>query len=390
MRCQGLVAYCSRRAVVLLACCAACSPTTATHAAADVSAKADADAVADVIDTVALADVPDAPDVLPDTPAEMDATDSSDEPDTPAAGAFGQPCYNGSCDNGYCFTYAGNSNFCTVSCTDKCPSGWHCAPHAPLDNVCWPDAAPETGGLLCSSDAECLGGFCAYGACSKLCTGDAECAGIGICLAVTAGKAICLSTSLAGDLAVPCQSGFECDSGMCVLWVDGTKRCTRTCLTDCPYGLSCLPIANSFGFYCLPYQPKDFLCAPCDSDWQCAGGTCLPGTQTNGYFEGSFCATSCMADAECPTGYACSGVPYPGGQGNCVPKSGTCTCSVALQAMGVTTMCSRVNGSGKCLGSVGCVGSALSLCDAATPTDEVCNGKDDNCNGATDEGLKCP
>ncbi len=53
----------------------------------------------------------------------------------------------------------------------------------------------------------------------------------------------------------------------------------------------------------------------------------------------------------------------------------------------VSQPCDKANGFGTCKGTAVCKGVDGFVCDAAEPKAEVCNGKDDDCDGKTDEGL---
>ena len=134
------------------------------------------------------------------------------------------------------------------------------------------------------------------------------------------------------------------------------------------------------------------LCEPCASAATCnvgggSGNLCV-GTPATG----RFCGVACVAGEvdSCPTGYACTDVPDPAGGApvaQCVPTTGACTCSAAAIAAGASTPCATTSGAGTCTGVRKCTASGLTACDAPTPTTETCNGQDDNCDGATDEGL---
>jgi hypothetical protein len=71
----------------------------------------------------------------------------------------------------------------------------------------------------------------------------------------------------------------------------------------------------------------------------------------------------------------------------CVPNSGmSCPCNDKRD--GVKKTCIVETAAGKCVGSETCDGEKGKWvdCTAPMPTDEVCNGKDDNCNQGIDEG----
>ncbi|MFT7581738.1 MAG: hypothetical protein ACI9MR_003416, partial [Myxococcota bacterium] len=186
----------------------------------------------------------------------------------------------------------------------------------------------------------------------------------------------------AGEFGCPCLANNQCDSGWCVASSTGFL-CTRTCLADCPQGFDCRQ--GNAGqadpvFLCMPRIKE--LCTPCTADFQCIGGACL--AQEG---EGR-CGFSCADDAGCPTGFGCSPDPLGVRDGNfCQPESGSCNCTAEFDG-GQRTCEVSVDGLGSCFGvemcqpDVGFVG-----CSAATPSAEVCDGFDNDCNGEIDEGV---
>ncbi|MBM4398593.1 MAG: hypothetical protein FJ087_23270, partial [Deltaproteobacteria bacterium] len=132
---------------------------------------------------------------------------------------------------------------------------------------------------------------------------------------------------------------------------------------------------------CLP--PLTNLCAPCASDDDCGGAAdrCveLP--------DGRFCGRDCSPLAvggQCPAEYDCRDLGA--GVRQCVPASGSCTCNSATQ--GAKRACARENDAGTCYGSEQCDPAAGWVgCTAAVPAPETCNGKDDNCDSLVDEAF---
>ncbi len=193
-----------------------------------------------------------------------------------------------------------------------------------------------------------------------------------------------------------CNDGGDCDSGYCVDTPNG-KVCTGACAdTCCPGGWTCTNISQSAEpwYGCVPKLVH--ACDPCTDDAQCYA----PGDKTGlclSYGDvGNFCGGTCEKglDSECPLGYYClknakgtkNGVSGAGGTGNqCMKKNGACECSNSAKALGLETKCFSKNKYGACSGGRQCQPSGLTGCDALAPTAEVCNGLDDNCDGATDE-----
>ena len=93
--------------------------------------------------------------------------------------------------------------------------------------------------------------------------------------------------------------------------------------------------------------------------------------------DGDRCLDACDGPDDCE--FDCVG-------GACEPLSGACSCNP--DTAGTKQPCSAENAIGECLGFQTCdplVG--WSACDAAIPAEEVCNGLDDDCNGIPDDGL---
>ncbi len=186
----------------------------------------------------------------------------------------------------------------------------------------------------------------------------------------------------------PCRTNEECVSGYCVAGPGGFI-CTERCVDECPtlegVEFTCRVIANSGGDETLVCQPfADTVCEPCIDDRNCSAGLCVT-TES-----GRVCGLDCEVDDDCPADMLCfddvEGVPLSRSQ--CLPFSLTCDCRVADE--GATRPCSTSNeaGSRTCLGVATCE-PALGWvgCTAPVPTDEVCDGFDNDCNGVPDDGL---
>ncbi|PKN54094.1 MAG: hypothetical protein CVU56_28415, partial [Deltaproteobacteria bacterium HGW-Deltaproteobacteria-14] len=184
-----------------------------------------------------------------------------------------------------------------------------------------------------------------------------------------------------GGFGAACSGNGDCDSGWCV---EGQKGyiCTKECLEECPTGFDCKSIQNSGGdvtFLCLPRLKK--LCVPCLEDFQCSGGACL---DIDGAGE---CAYACTDSTECPEGYTCA-PDASGSHGGdwCQPQSGSCSCTTDQQ--GVQRTCVIENETGTCYGVESCSATEGWVgCTAHAAAAEECNGVDDDCNGLVDDGL---
>ncbi len=138
-------------------------------------------------------------------------------------------------------------------------------------------------------------------------------------------------------------------------------------------------------FVCVHTMPK--ICTPCTSDSQCTS------TQTDriavcaGDDNGRFCGGQCETDVSCPQNYVCQEVQGTSGSTikQCVPASGTCTCSKRAIESGSNTICVIENLIGRCTGEIRCTEAGMEACPALTPAEESCNKIDDDCNDTTDD-----
>jgi hypothetical protein len=190
-----------------------------------------------------------------------------------------------------------------------------------------------------------------------------------------------------GEFGWPCTSNDECKSDWCVDTALGPV-CTQNCINteSCPNGWLCRSIPQllpDVAFVCVPNLTQ--YCKPCLTDRQCADGWCLemePGL--------NFCTAACGNDAPCPEGYTCETVEDVGEDGAtrdvCLPASGTCTCREGSD--GQPRSCQNQNGFGTCYGFQVCdADEGWGPCDARVPAAEVCDGLDNDCNGIADDGL---
>ncbi|MBI5537320.1 MAG: hypothetical protein HY898_31650 [Deltaproteobacteria bacterium] len=203
------------------------------------------------------------------------------------------------------------------------------------------------------------------------------------------------------------QTGEACDDGN----TSNTDDCLNTCVVascgdsfvwagheDCDMDApkSCTTTCNSTGTQaCLgscqwgPCTPPVETCDGVDNDcdgtadngFACVAGATVPCTTT--------CATqgtgACTSQCAVPTGSACN-PPVEVCNGTDDDCDGTPDDGFACAA-GATTTCTTTcnsTGSGSC--SANCTVPAAGQC---TPPAEVCNGLDDDCNGAADNGFAC-
>ena len=163
--------------------------------------------------------------------------------------------------------------------------------------------------------------------------------------------------------------GAECGgtiSGAKTEICDATKPKPQCVVDACEEGLFKL---NEY--QCI--EKPDVTCVQCEADSDCYGGACVE------LSDGKACLDPCAEDVDCKVGFACDGA-------HCQPESGSCDCTEATS--GVKKFCAVQNDFGTCVGFSTCdPAKGWSACDAGEPALEICDGKDNDCNGIPDDGL---
>lgn len=203
-----------------------------------------------------------------------------------------------------------------------------------------------------------------------------------------------------GGFGYSCEHTADCDSGLCLQTENG-KKCSASCSESCQSGYTCGQVVaqgSDIQFVCVSRMLN--LCNPCTTNDQCnftkdSNNACISFGDA-----GSFCGISCSAVSDdCPNGYTCKFITDAKtnkGSSQCVPaKNAMCTCSPHAIEKGFSTSCANTNPFGSCGGNRTCMVDGLSGCVGQVPQQETCNGKDDDCDGKTDNidmnknGVQC-
>jgi hypothetical protein len=185
---------------------------------------------------------------------------------------------------------------------------------------------------------------------------------------------------------MPCTSEKDCPpGGYCIEGMSGLV-CTASCVESCPEDWECQGLhlyGRDLQFVCVPIFWQ--VCRECVTDEDCKSslGTCWDFGP-----DGRKCTVSCPAPEDCPAGFVCK--PFEDGEAPaavCLPASGSCLCKAGDE--GAARACEASNEHGTCVGEQVCQGeSGWSDCSAAIPAAESCDGIDNDCNGAKDEGFE--
>ncbi|MGE5186713.1 MAG: MopE-related protein [Acidobacteriota bacterium] len=353
---------------------------------------------------------------------------------------FGSPCVTAAdCPGGLCAATL-TGGVCTAPCTDSCPEGWSCLVRdngGDLQSICMPQRFDYC--TPCTEDAQCAGGVCVNldgtSSCLAECPFHATCpTGYSCgtdpsgqhdgsyCIPLT-GTCTCtvaeqnqVRTCTTTDASGTCRGLETCDADKGG-WVNcsAAMAVAETCDgadNDCDglidEGVGGSPCANTIagvgscpgitrcngvaGVSCEGKMPMVETCNYQDDDcdgmidegFAGLGDVCSAGIGACKRFGVTRCtsdgsATQCSVTAGAPIAEKCNGIDddcdssidedFPTLGSSCTVGVGVCTRTgnLVCNAAQTGTTCSVMPGS---------------------PTTEICNGLDDNCNGQIDEGWK--
>ena len=325
----------------------------------------------------------DVPKATPETGDESTPNDPAGD-NLPAPRQFGAACIsNADCDSGYCVE-GPDGWFCTKTCSDDCPVGWLCRSMmvgSDVVSLCVPMGARLC--KECAKDSECGDGLCLDTPDGKVCGEDcsvAECPTGYRCNEVASGP---------DTLSKQCVP--ESGSCSCNVVTDGARRpCVRkntigTCLgfetCDRTTGWAGCTAPDAKAETCNDLD--DNCDGQIDEDFKEKGKACATGVgecQRNG-------VQVCAPDGQ---GVTCNAMLVQGSPEKCDGLDNNCDGLVDEEWPELHRACTA--GQGECLriGAFNCAADGSGTeCDAqgVEGVAELCNGKDDNCDGLTDEAF---
>jgi hypothetical protein len=255
------------------------------------------------------------------------------------------------------------SGVCDLNCPEgKCEANERCVP---LSGVCEIDCSLVT----CQEDSQ----LCdpSDGVCKVACEVN-KCENKQACNQTTG---LCEDT-VESQYQMECTENEDCLSNLCIE-VGESKQCSLNCniLESCGNGWDCAPYNDES--ICAPILNNS--CDTCNDDADCSifGGKCL---EINGI---KSCLDSCEYSDNCATGFSCTNTDINGDIFKlCSPNGNSCDCN--NDNINLTLSCDIGNEFGTCKGSKVCTETGWSECGGQTPSLDICDGIDNNCDGLVD------
>jgi len=299
----------------------------------------------------------------------------------PEEGGFLWPCTSGEeCLSGYCITTVKYGPVCTTYCEDECPLNWKCKSKQVGSDLIFLCVSPEDDLCRkCSLDDEC-------GAPEDLC--------------LDVGVEEQRYCGMAGHKAWDCPVDYECelpeggnagqcvpDSGSCVCLgeLNGTARaCSLENDAGKCYGEeTCQGELGWSG--CTAATPKSEECDGADNDCDGLADEGLepkPCEATNPF-------GTCSGTQECAgaKGWQCKAPEAQ--EETCDGEDNDCDGEIDESFTDEGFPCDSPEDDDKCAnGTWSCPpGAGVPVCQGDLPVVEECNGKDDDCDGQTDESF---
>lgn len=170
-----------------------------------------------------------------------------------------------------------------------------------------------------------------------------------------------------GNQCGKCDTDTQCGAGFrCIASAFGDKFCAQLCDTSCSSsGYECVDLAE------YPVKPA--------SDGGTSDGS-TPATDSSTADASVDASDDASDDAQDASSPAVDAGPVVKA---CVPTSGdSCACNASRE--GVARTCYKTNNWGTCPGTETCKSGSWVGCDAKAAAKEICDDKDNNCNGFVD------
>ncbi len=268
------------------------------------------------------------------------------------------------------------STECTVGAMEACTTSCGSTGMRTCNSTCRFDACAPPAEICNGSDDDCDGtideGFTCVPSSTRDCTTGCSTMGSETCQAdCTWGTCAPSAEACNGaddDCDTMCDEAFECcagSTGPCTTICDSTG--TSTCGAGCTFGTCTAPAEACNGV-------DDDCDGTCDNGFPCCAGRGSPCMTSCGSSGTRACASDCTFETMCvPPAEICNGLDddcdtMVDDGFACTPPS-TQFCTTSCGSTG-TQICDASCGWGMC-----------------TPPTELCNGVDDNCDTAIDEGC---
>jgi hypothetical protein len=224
------------------------------------------------------------------------------------------------------------------------------------------NATPGANGTVCTASGDCTSGFCVDNVCcNALCDGQCE------------------ACSVAGSLGA-CTPVVGAPHGTRAVCSDGAGSLCAAKTCDGTARTACMGFKNGATVVCAAASCTGgfaTVASHCDGAGFCPGA--IPASCAPYACDAAACKTACAADADCATGYACSG-------GKCARRGSTCSAdgTTAIAPDGQTADCRPY----KCGTSGTCNAQCASDTDCSSPN--VCDTASRSCKDPNDKGLASP